>query len=113
MPGGNRRGPMNQGPQTGRGMGFCSGYAAPGYNSGYQGFGFGAGGFGRGGGFRHRRFQGFSGRFGGWGLPAAYPTPDPEIERRTLKEEADALRRQLHEVERRLTALEGSGRAEE
>ena len=111
MPGGNRRGPMGQGPRTGRGMGFCSGNAAPGCNSGYSGFGFG--GFGRGGGFRHRRFQGSSGRFGGWGSPAPYPAPDPGIERRNLREEADALRRQLNEVEQRLTALEGSGRSEE
>ena len=115
MPGGNRRGPMGQGPRTGRGMGFCSGYTDPGYPIGWHGYGFGFGGgrFACGEGFRHRRFQGDSGRFPGSGGPAGYPIPDPEAERRILRQEAAALRRQLSEVEKRLTAMEAPARSEE
>ncbi|MFP4397623.1 MAG: DUF5320 domain-containing protein [Desulfonatronovibrio sp.] len=33
MPGGDRTGPLGQGPRTGRAQGFCSGGNAPGFNS--------------------------------------------------------------------------------
>jgi len=43
MPQGDRTGPNGQGPMTGRGRGFCSGFNAPGFvNSGF-GRGFGRG----------------------------------------------------------------------
>ena len=32
MPGGDRTGPMGQGPMTGRGAGYCSGNPTPGYS---------------------------------------------------------------------------------
>lgn len=54
MPRGDRTGPQGQGPRTGRGMGFCNGFDAPGYVSG------GGGGFGYG-----RRLGGRGPR--GWG----------------------------------------------
>ena len=57
MPGGDRRGPMGEGPRTGRALGYCSGYNSPGYTKG-RGMGLGRGmayrhggrgrGFGRG-----------------------------------------------------------------
>lgn len=47
MPAGNGTGPMGMGSMTGRGAGYCSGSAAPGYANGG---GFGGGGFGFGGG---------------------------------------------------------------
>ena len=31
MPGGDRTGPMGQGPMTGRGAGYCAGFGMPGY----------------------------------------------------------------------------------
>ncbi|MCF8010529.1 MAG: DUF5320 domain-containing protein [Clostridiales bacterium] len=31
MPGGDRRGPIGEGPRTGRGAGFCSGNSSPGF----------------------------------------------------------------------------------
>lgn len=31
MPRGNKKGPMGDGPSTGRGMGYCTGHQAPGY----------------------------------------------------------------------------------
>ena len=33
MPAGNRMGPNNMGPRTGRGMGYCAGYDRPGYTN--------------------------------------------------------------------------------
>ena len=55
MPRGDRTGPEGRGPMTGRQMGYCAGYTAPGHMT--QGFGRGQGlrrGFGRGFGFRQR-----------------------------------------------------------
>ena len=86
MPRGDRTGPMESGPHTGRGMGYCSGYPYPGFMNpgpGFgmgrrlrmgRGFGFGRG-FGRGRGWRQ-------GAFGPWGHPShlgtayGYPTPE-------------------------------------
>ncbi|MCF7876688.1 DUF5320 domain-containing protein [Candidatus Bipolaricaulota bacterium] len=45
MPRGDRTGPAGQGPKTGRGLGYCTGYSAPGYTKGRP---RGGGGFGRG-----------------------------------------------------------------
>jgi len=57
MPWGDRTGPRGAGPMTGRAMGYCAGYPAPGYAN--PGFGFGRGrGFGRG--FGWRRLQGYA-----------------------------------------------------
>ncbi len=56
MPFGDGTGPLGQGPMTGRGLGYCGGYGAPGRFRGYgRGFGMGRGfgrGMGRGFGFR-------------------------------------------------------------
>jgi len=54
MPRGDGTGPRGEGPITGRGMGYCAGYDAPGFaNPGFgREFG-GRGGFGRGRGFRN------------------------------------------------------------
>ena len=41
MPGGDGTGPLGQGPMTGRGLGYCAGYAAPGFMAGGRiGLGF-------------------------------------------------------------------------
>jgi len=49
MPGGDRTGPMGQGPLTGRGLGFCSGNTNPSGLGLGRGYGQGLGrGFGRG-----------------------------------------------------------------
>lgn len=73
MPGGDQTGPMGTGPMSGRGLGYCAGYNAPGY---VQPGGFGApggfggqGGFGGRGGFgRGRGGRGFRNRFRATGL---------------------------------------------
>ena len=50
MPAGDRTGPWGLGPRTGRGLGLCAGFAAPGYA--YRGPGLGLGrGYGLGRGF--------------------------------------------------------------
>ncbi len=74
MPGGDGTGPLGQGPMTGRGLGYCAGYAAPGFAAGGRlglGLGF-RGGFG----WRYP-YYGYYGRpwFGrGWWYRGYYPT---------------------------------------
>ena len=100
MPGGDRTGPVGFGPRTGRGMGYCSGYPAPGYAN--AGFGFGRGfGGGRGG----RR---------GWiatypyGAPAPYvPPAAPSLEEEAayLEEAARNLEEELNSIKARIESL--------
>ena len=68
MPGGDRTGPLGQGPMTGRGFGYCSGSAQPGFTS--PGYGRGLGrGWGRGTG------RGFWGRGRGYRWRTYYNNP--------------------------------------
>ncbi len=102
MPYGDRTGPMGYGQRTGRGMGFCSGYDAPGAVGGGRMMGRGMGrgkgrGMGRGFGFH----QGYA---PGWGFPATVPAVD---EKQFLQEEVDALSRQLDAAKKRLDQLAG------
>jgi hypothetical protein len=114
MPGRNRTGPMGMGPMTGRGAGWCTGYAGrkvnyptagPGYGMGFgRGRGFGGGGhmgrgFGWGGGMR----------FGGYGAPygyQAYAPQDPAMERQALANQAKALQAELDWIQKRLEDIE-------
>lgn len=63
MPGGDKKGPMGEGPMTGRGLGLCAGNDTPGSATDInQGRGMGRGlgrGFGRGSGRRQSRGWGF------------------------------------------------------
>ena len=89
MPFGDGTGPLGQGPMTGRGLGYCGGYAAPARVYGFgrgMGRGFGKG-FGRGYGF-------------GW---AGYNVPYDEktaLENRMrfLEEELKYIRDRLKEI---------------
>ena len=111
MAGGDRTGPIGQGPFTGRRLGYCSGFDTPGYAKGPgggmgRGFSFGQGiSFGRG----MARGRGF-GR--GWGYNAPVqgypwmPSMSKEDEIRLLKSEADALKRSQEDIEKRLGDLE-------
>ncbi|MBN2480465.1 MAG: DUF5320 domain-containing protein [Bacteroidales bacterium] len=120
MPQGDRTGPMGQGPRTGRGLGFCSGYDTPGYTKGpgigmSQGFGFGrgfGGGFGRGFGRGMGRGRGYGwGRHFGWSSAGYYQTTpwmqtiskDDEI--KMLKSQAEDLKRSQEEIEKRIQEL--------
>ncbi len=87
MPGMNQRGPMNQGPMTGRGQGACTGNAMA------NGAGFGGRGrcgMGRGQGLGRRCFGGNGG----------YSTPLNREE--VLRNRADALKAELDNINQEL-----------
>jgi hypothetical protein len=128
MPAGDGTGPMGMGPMTGRRMGYCGGYAMPGYANPSPGYGFGMGwgrGGGRGGGrgWRHwYRATGLPGwaRFGtaspwgappAWGVPPVaygpYAAPAPEQEVEFLRTQAEWLQQQLDAISQRIAELEG------
>jgi len=118
MPRGDATGPMGMGPMTGRGAGYCAGNNMPGYlsNAGGRGFGMGFGrgcGFGgrsgRGGGFGFRnRFYatGVPGRFAFGGLGAPYHNLDPEMEKKALQQDAEALKSEMDAIKKRLEELD-------
>ncbi len=89
MPRGNRTGPTGMGPQTGRGMGPCSGNTFPGYT--WPGPGQG---FGRGRGIRR-----------GWGF-FSVPQVLPQEELQILKTQAQALADQQKQIAQRIDDLE-------
>ena len=130
MPAGDRTGPRGMGSMTGRGMGYCGGYDAPGWANWGPGHRF----YRRGGrGVRGGRWGGYGtpparmgGRRsgGGWGwrhpyhdtgLPpwgaydAAYGAPDApqsrEQEVEMLKDEAEWLKEQLNAINQRMDEL--------
>lgn len=129
MPAGDRTGPGGMGPMTGRGMGYCGGYDAPGWASrgpGQRLYGrggrSGGPGFGRGGGgWGYRHWYHATGlprwargqRFVGFGVPpaAAYGAPDAppsrEQEMEMLKDEAEWLQEQLNAINQRMDELSG------
>jgi hypothetical protein len=120
MPRGDGTGPRGMGPMTGRGAGFCAGYAVPGYMNPVPGRG-GLGFFGRGRG----RGRGYRNWYWATGVPgwarAAYDYPafgpyvdqpfyDEEVDRKEeadfLKTQAETLRRELEEIQSRIKMLE-------
>jgi hypothetical protein len=114
MPFGDRTGPQGFGPRTGRGAGYCSGYGMPGSvnpMSGGAGFGLGRGGnpgcFGRGRGWRHwYRATGLHGwARAGYGYPYA-PSLSAKEETHFLRSQADFLRKQLEDIQNRISLLE-------
>lgn len=122
MPGGDRTGPRGMGSMTGRGGGYCAGYGiSAGGNSAFgRGFGMGfrRGGSLRGrggGGFRWRNGYHASGaplwmRFNGYSAPPDYPGPfapmDSDMEKRSLKYQADSLKAELERIQNRLSEME-------
>jgi len=109
MPGGDRNGPLGQGPGTGRALGYCYGFDTPGYMKG-PGRGMGRGmrhGRGSVSGWGFCRGWGFSRAYQGLGPGYPYvPAMSREDEIKMLKTEADALKRSQKEIEKRLTELE-------
>lgn len=101
-------GPMGMGPMTGRGMGYCAGYAAPGYANpmgGYgRGFGYGMG-FGRGRGFGRMFWR--AGWPGYGAVPVYYGADEPAVDEKTaLNNQVSFLEKQLEQVRSRLKDLE-------
>jgi len=112
MPGGNRTGPMGFGPMTGRGLGFCAGYSAPGFMNPSQAWGWG-GGSGRGRGWRHRYWAtGIPGWAWSWPAQTGFPAVQPGLvasaasEVELLRQQAEYLKQSLDEVNERLAKLE-------
>ena len=113
MPGFDGNGPKGQGPMSGRGMGYCTGYH-DGPRQGGFGFGRGFRG-GRGGGFGFRGGRG-RGRGYGWGADPYYDAPqapyyneapltqDQEV--KMLKAQLKQYRRVTDELQSRLGELE-------
>ena len=110
MPFGDGTGPAGQGPGTGRGAGFCSGFAVPGSSN--RGGGFG--GRGRGGGRGWRNCQGAFGR--PFGSPGAAGPPNAENGRDdeigALKAQAGFFERALENIRKRIEGLETRFKAE-
>ena len=114
MPGGDRTGPRGMGPMTGRGLGYCAG--APGYANPVPGFGRGFGrgrGRGRGGGGRGWRHWYYATGLPGWARYAPAWGFDPygqsmteEQETELLKNQAEALKRELDAIAQCLEELE-------
>lgn len=100
MPGGDKTGPMGMGPMTGRGAGYCAGYAVPGYMNpvpgGGQGFGWGRG---RGG-------RGLGRGWGRWFAPPYVAGPMKEQELGLLRSQAESLKQALDDIRERMSMLE-------
>lgn len=109
MPQGDRTGPMGQGPITGRGLGFCSGFDTPGYAKGFgggmgRGFGFGRG---RGMGMGNGRGRNFGGAFTGFFQGSPWmQTVSKDDEVKMLKAQAESLKRSQKVIEKRLSDLD-------
>jgi len=114
MPGGDRTGPMGFGPMTGRAVGFCAGYSAPGYMNPVAGRGYGGRGrgfWGRGGGRGWRNWYYATGLpgwartgFGFWGTAA--PIASVEQELTGLKQQATFMQDSLSQINKRIDQLE-------
>lgn len=117
MPRGDRTGPGGFGPMTGRSMGYCAGFAGPGYAKPGAGWGFG---YGRGRGMGHgiragwgpglRRGRGLGLGYGqGMPLPYGYSRGPWEYQgspKEALEEEANFLKSQLDMIQGRLSEIE-------
>ncbi|MHC1624620.1 MAG: DUF5320 domain-containing protein [Methermicoccaceae archaeon] len=110
MPGGDRTGPYGAGPMTGRGLGYCAGFNAPGYTRGVgRGAGRGYGGYGRGRGFGRGYGYGHGAGYG-WRAPTVVPVPvvpaeSTEAERNRLDYLAKQLESELEGIKKRLEEL--------
>ena len=95
MPGFNQRGPMNEGPMTGRRQGTCVG----GVDTGAQGSAFTTMGYGQGRGMGRRRGQGPGGGQGYGRMSTVSPPSTTEeslkLRIQTLEAELDAIKNEL------------------
>jgi hypothetical protein len=130
MPGGNKQGPLGQGPLSGRGAGYCGGRGRPGFatagNRGVGGRGQGPGGeWGRRGWRRGHRNQFWATGLTGWQREAVTTQatdqpmatqddspedmpPAPPGELTTLRELVDRLAQSVQNLENRLQPSEGT-----
>jgi len=95
MPRGDRTGPLGRGPASGRGMGYCSGYANPGYLSNTLGRCFGWA----------RGMRGFGGRGRGMGwFNQPYYGVNANDTVAGLEERARFLEEELADIRRTISA---------
>ena len=104
MPGGDRTGPAGAGPMTGRGLGLCGGYGAPGFTEGGAMSRFARGGHSWGGGRGWRHWFHAAG-LPGWMRFGAAP-PSTEQEKEALKGQAKWLEDELVVIRRRIEEAE-------
>lgn len=98
---------------TGRRLGYCAGYDAPGFMHPGAGYGPGYGRGFRGGGFgwryMHRAYAEAGGpRYGYppmWDIPPAAPAWSADDELAALKEQAERLQGALNDINRRIAEL--------
>ena len=112
MPRGDGTGPMGMGAMTGRGAGYCSGTAQPGFTGNRYGFGRGLGlgrrcGANWGPGFGYGRGWSAGGQQGG--PMAVAPAANPAVERQWLTNQAAALQDELDRIKERLAAVDRPG----
>ena len=108
MPGGDRSGPMGEGPLTGGGFGYCGNSSYP-QRFSRVGFGAWRGGFGRSRGWRNRFWAtGRPGwqRMGEWEF--ADRPPDVTAEKLELQRVTAALEAELKRLRARIEELEGA-----
>jgi len=102
MPKGDRTGPYGEGPQTGRGLGFCAGNRNSAHfvaHRGRRGAGFGRA-YGRGNGFgNHNRRGGFGAGY------SAQEYFQPINEKTLIENEINILKDQLAALEERLNQI--------
>ncbi len=109
MPRGNGTGPDGMGPMTGRGAGYCAGYASAGYVNSMPGRGCGMGR-----GISACSGRGVRGRFagsgaglrfgrGGWNMPYSAPTREEELE--ALRLQSEGIQSALKDVQQRMQEL--------
>ena len=117
MPRGDGSGPAGMGPMTGRGAGYCAGYATPGYMNPMPGRGWGMG-WGRGGGRGWGRGRGWR-NLGYPGVPPVYgdtpyyAPPTREQELGALKAQAEQFESTLTGIKQRIAELEAAQQKED
>ena len=104
MPGGDWTGPAGAGPMTGRGLGLCGGYDAPGFTEAGAMPRFARGGRPWGGGRGSRHWYHATGQ-PGWARFGTAP-PSPEQEKEALKGQAKRLEDELAVIRRRIEEAE-------
>lgn len=117
MPRGNGTGPTGAGPMTGRAAGYCAGYDQPGcFNPGPgmgMGYGYGRGrgrGFGMGMGRGYGRGFGWANRAWSGPRPPYYMEPTPQQEMDMLKQQAEAMKANLDQINQRIDQIQAESK---
>jgi hypothetical protein len=112
MPFGDRTGPRGFGPATGRGAGYCTGYAATGYVN-YGPRCFGGGGRGRRNRYYATGLTGWQRPGSGWmdtGIRYDSAPADPGLQLSSLRAQAEGLARTLDAIKEQIESLEAQNK---